>query len=220
MNLWWFNIDDFPAERVEEILHCLPLSFTEEINAYRLFEDRKRKLIARILVKGYFTEDNKGWSWDNWKKDRNGKPFMEGNSFFNISHSGKFVVVAFSSDSSLGVDIEEIKDIEVEPLAKMLHTDEYQYLKSIDFNQSVFYSLWTKKEAFLKALGVGFSKGINQVSTLENRIYFDESEWHFHEITIWANYTGYICMNAPINEVIVTHINYETLNKFITETTI
>ncbi len=219
MDLWWFNIDDLQAEKVQDILHYLPVDLAEEINEYRLLDDKKRKLIAKFLIKGYFTKPDKGWNWDKWEKDVNGKPFIGDHSFFNISHSGKYVVVAFS-DYSLGIDIEEIKSIDVEPLAKMLHTDEYQYLKNNNFNQAAFYSLWTKKEAFLKAIGIGFIDGIDRISILKDPVYFQGSNWHFHEITSWANYTGYICMNPPINEVMITRVNYEALNKFVKDTII
>jgi len=93
-------------------------------------------------------------------------------------------LVAFSPDGDLGVDIEEIKGIDIEPLAEMLPPDEYQYLKNTDFNLYVFYSLWTKKEAFFKATGLSFSNGVNQISMLENPICFHEIKCHFHEIKI------------------------------------
>ena len=81
---------------------------------------------------------------------------------FNLSHSGDFVLVAFSETHEVGIDIERIDSSTdcsaiaagIFPLAihsAWLNTPPKDRL-------NVFYQLWTRHEARIKALGHGFAR--------------------------------------------------------------
>lgn len=211
MNLWYFDIDDFPTDNIDKALSYLPANISNEINRSKFSDDKKSRLIARLLVQKYFLKNKFLWCWGDWKTGENHKPFIENGANFNISHSGKMVVVAFSSEFNIGIDIEEIKNIEVESLSKMLHVDEFEYLKNNNFDQNLFYALWTRKEAFLKAIGTGILNGINHLSIINEPIYFVSTNWYLNEINISENYKCAVCVNTKTNRITIDKINYETL---------
>ena len=90
-----------------------------------------------------------------------GKPALAGHTRlrFNASHSGNLAVFAFSLDCELGVDIEQIRPMpEMREIAERFFCpDEQSELCSLPAHErdSAFYRCWTRKEAFLKALGDG-----------------------------------------------------------------
>ncbi len=72
----------------------------------------------------------------------NDKPKFKNSSLnFSISHSGKYIVVAFDEEEC-GLDIEEMKTRELEPLSKRY---EKEFLTLEDF-----YKFWTNYEAEIK----------------------------------------------------------------------
>lgn len=87
------------------------------------------------------------------------KPFIEcaGRLKYNISHSGGCILLAFSNGCEIGVDIEK-KDESFDALAlvNILHPVERAALLE-NGNVDMFYNIWTAKEAYVKALGKGFS---------------------------------------------------------------
>ena len=89
-------------------------------------------------------------------KNKNGKPKIKG-ICFSISHSKNKLIQAFSFEGNLGVDIEYINTKRrVMALAKRyFHRSEFQWLKTLNLEQSasMFYSLWSRKEAVCKAQG-------------------------------------------------------------------
>lgn len=93
------------------------------------------------------------------KKDENGKPkFQDIEGFhFNISHSGDWVICAFSN-YEIGIDIEKIDEVNLSIAKKYFNIDEYNVLLNINNSadkKSFFYTLWTLKESYLKNLGIG-----------------------------------------------------------------
>jgi 4'-phosphopantetheinyl transferase len=78
---------------------------------------------------------------------------------FNLSHSGSFVVCAISREE-VGVDIEqERSDLNFEMIAEHVFTacDSTAYRKlPQESNSAAFFRLWTRMEAFIKAIGNGF----------------------------------------------------------------
>jgi 4'-phosphopantetheinyl transferase len=78
---------------------------------------------------------------------------------FSISHSGGYAVFAFGKYSRIGVDIEEIRVIhEIDEIVSQYFTprEKAEMLACpIDCRLEKFYRFWTRKEAVLKAQGIG-----------------------------------------------------------------
>jgi 4'-phosphopantetheinyl transferase len=216
MVFWYYNINDFPSEAIDAVLQSFPEKIADEIKRYRIENDRKSRLIARLLVQKYVLEKTNSWNWENWKKQENHKPKIELGPFFNISHSGNMVIVGFSEKSEVGVDIEEIKEIDVASMVNHFHPDEIEYLKKNRNDKELFYMIWTKKEAFLKACGTGIVMGLDQVSVLTDRLFY-EGNWHVKNIDIVPDYKCAICSTDELDEYTIIHIEPGVLTTFIRE---
>lgn len=93
-----------------------------------------------------------------------GKPFVVGvkNVFFNISHSGDYVVCAVS-DRDIGVDIEKRAKARMEVAGRFFHGEEVARLKMLegDKQNQLFFDYWSVKESFLKYIGTGLTRSLN-----------------------------------------------------------
>ena len=76
-------------------------------------------------------------------KRESGKPYCR-DLFFNISHSGDFVLLAVS-DFEIGIDIEKIRDVD-------LKISDRCFEEKVSTKEE-FFSMWTKKESIIKYLG-------------------------------------------------------------------
>jgi 4'-phosphopantetheinyl transferase len=95
-----------------------------------------------------------------------GRPFVTGCTrkvFFNLSHSKGLSVLAFDPDNEIGVDVEKM-DTEFEYMPIVQHSftkNEERYLENSNGkSRQHFYKLWTRKEAFLKAIGIGITENL------------------------------------------------------------
>jgi len=126
--------------------------------AFSLARTRLRQILARYLVcppqKITFTTT------------LNGKPQMIVDMtdplFFNLAHAGRWGLCAVTRVAEVGVDLETISSrLAFEPLARQFFTaDEYGALQRVaeSRRRRQFYRLWTRKEAWLKGKGGGFSE--------------------------------------------------------------
>lgn len=92
-----------------------------------------------------------------------GKPSVLGSAAlrFNVSHSGSLALLAFTRDCELGVDLEQIRPITLMPeIANQFFSkqgaDELMALP-LEERERGFFLCWTRKEAYVKALGHGLS---------------------------------------------------------------
>lgn len=95
-----------------------------------------------------------------------GKPVLDGahresSLRFNASHSGDWAVYAFVQNHEVGVDVEHIKpDFETEGIAERFFSAlEVQTLHALaeEEKPAAFFRCWTRKEAYIKAIGSGLS---------------------------------------------------------------
>lgn len=82
-----------------------------------------------------------------------GKPFFEKGPFFNVSHSGQYIVMAVSN-KDIGVDIEENKEIDMSPLIRIFNEAEAKMIKE----HADFYYLWCAKESLIKCIGSSINR--------------------------------------------------------------
>jgi 4'-phosphopantetheinyl transferase len=80
---------------------------------------------------------------------------------FNLSHSNDLAVVAVAADRDIGVDIEALRPVpEMEEIARRYFSEQeaIDLMRSGgDAREQNFFRIWTRKEAFIKAIGEGLS---------------------------------------------------------------
>ncbi|MDR1408720.1 MAG: 4'-phosphopantetheinyl transferase superfamily protein [Oscillospiraceae bacterium] len=96
---------------------------------------------------------------------KDGKPyFSELPDFhFNISHSGEAVALA-AHDSPIGVDIERLRIPELRIAQRHFTPDEQEYIGG---DPTLFFEIWTKKEAYLKYTGEGLRRELTSFSVMK-----------------------------------------------------
>ena len=133
-----------------------------------------------------------------------GKPWLDarvsGKTIaFNVSHSHGLALVALTLGGRLGVDLEKIRpEVEWQDLAERYFAEaEVRALENRPQGDGLkaFYVCWTRKEAFVKALGAGVSYGLEQ---------FDVSvgpEEDYADLTIRSqdeDAAGWLIKNLPV----------------------
>lgn len=85
---------------------------------------------------------------------------------FNLSHSHELVLYSFSSSRNIGIDVEHIRPMEdLELIAEHnFSTREIAELKKLSSHHKLdgFFNCWTRKEAYIKAIGNGVSFPLQQ----------------------------------------------------------
>jgi len=90
-----------------------------------------------------------------------GKPALRGDAAlrFNVSNSGDLAAFAFTAGCELGVDLERIRSLrDLEAVARRFFApDEIGELMALaeEDRPSGFFNCWTRKEAYIKAVGDG-----------------------------------------------------------------
>ncbi|AUH44681.1 hypothetical protein CXR04_03130 [Streptomyces sp. CMB-StM0423] len=95
-----------------------------------------------------------------------GRPVLErpaGGPEFSLSHGGALVLVAVAP-GPVGVDVEPVKAAPPEPsVVERLHPAERAVVRTAPeaLRSAAFTRLWTRKEAYLKGLGVGLGRALD-----------------------------------------------------------
>lgn len=134
------------------------------------YNDMKSEVLITYFLKKYY-----GIKQDiEYKHGKYGKPYLKNDDiglFFSVSHCNNTWVCCFS-DSEIGLDIENIKRIPTAQLVSKFHLIEKNYVLS-DNREYLdrFWEIWTKKEAYLKFLGVGFHNSLDSFNVFELKTY-------------------------------------------------
>jgi 4'-phosphopantetheinyl transferase len=87
-----------------------------------------------------------------------GKPFVASGPAFNLSHGGGMVLLAFSDEFPVGIDVEPAASGAAwSEVAPRLHPAEHAAVRGASDPAAAFVRIWTRKEAVAKAYGFGFS---------------------------------------------------------------
>lgn len=109
-----------------------------------------------------------GFRWDGscFIKEH-GKPMLpkELGLYFNLSHSGDYVLCAVS-DQEIGADIQRHGKYEDRLAERFFHPEELAYLKEAQDRKQCFYDLWSLKESCIKCTGRGLSTGLERFSVV------------------------------------------------------
>lgn len=182
---------------VEERARAEKFFFDRDRNAYITARGFLRQLLARYL--------HRQPSELQFAYESRGKPFLANPSAdqsanFNVAHSRNTALLAFTAGASVGVDVEFIRtDIASEEIAERYFApQEVAELLALPTEQrsTAFFLGWTRKEAYVKALGDGLQIPLAsfcvsltpaQPATLQST---DSSRWTLRNLSPGPGYAG------------------------------
>jgi 4'-phosphopantetheinyl transferase len=141
----------------------------ERMQRFYFAPDRARFAVAhanlRRILGGYLHQPAAGL---RFRANSFGKPELSsGDSrtslHFSLSHSRSIAVLAVTNGEPVGVDVEDVKPIEAEVADSHFSASERSQLNQLQGDAWLrgFYRCWTRKEAILKAEGVGLSRPLD-----------------------------------------------------------
>ena len=180
MKWYKYDIRDLTNAEYNKWYSLMSEDKQHRVDRFHFVDDKKRTVAGEMLARKAIAE------WCGVAPEsisfgikEHGKPYAKDLAVeFNISHSGEMVVCAVD-DKPIGIDIEQIRPIDL-TVAKRICTDEellYLFGRTStehDFTYTTdteiltrFFELWTAKEAYGKLIGEGI---------LNNRVEFNRTK--------------------------------------------
>jgi 4'-phosphopantetheinyl transferase len=165
IHVWHAELERKPdaVQRLEAVL-----SQEERVRAdrFRFERDRNHFVVARGLLRallGDYLHQSPAslvFSYGPYGKPSLSLPNSSEGLCFNLSHSSGLVVYAVAQERNLGVDVEHVgaRNCAVEDIAERFFSiRERNDLRALppEARDEGFYDCWTRKEAYLKARGMG-----------------------------------------------------------------
>ena len=156
---------------VETLSQFLSESELRKADRLRITKQKQQYLIAqaflRCLLSNYIHEEP---NEIELVQDKFGKPYLniknnQNRVNFNLSHSYDLIAVAICYNSNIGIDVEKVRSGRnfLGIARRFFSSDEFKALHTLppEKRQEAFYRCWTRKEAYLKAIGKGIRLPIN-----------------------------------------------------------
>lgn len=197
------NINIIKDAHISHYLNSLPLFMREEILRFKYFPDQKSRLLSRLMLQESLKDTLASVCLEDWIRDVNNKPIIDNWNKFNITHSSNIVVFAYSTAKLIGIDIERKINLKYENIIEHFHMKEQQFINYDPDPKSRFYEIWVKKEALLKAVGIGIINGLNDFSCVKNIVDYRGERWYLAELQIHPAYTCYLCSLSLDEEIVM-----------------
>lgn len=158
------------------------------------------ELMVRKLIKEFLNIDN---SKIEITSNSYGRPYLKNSTAikFNISYSNDWVVCIMDNED-VGIDIEYIYPIELNYFKNVLSDFERNYLEEEkQGGVDKLFRIWTLKECYLKALGIGLTVPLNKLSfkvndngwVLDSTLLEYDTNFNFKQISFDSNYVISLC---------------------------
>ncbi len=198
-NIWVVRVSENNTIFTKEtLLANLPESLWKRANRYLDNESSLSYIAGRLLLKKALFKNGLSASLlEEIHYSEHGKPsFINHN--FSISHSNWYVVLAFSTAFSIGIDIEKKKNIDLK-LFKYLFT-ELEWKSIIEDENSLerFYWFWVRKEALLKAAGCAL-KDLKQLEVLEHHGLYKGKHYYFESFDFDDDFNGIVAIEEKVD---------------------
>lgn len=148
-----------------------------------------------------------------FQQNKYGKLYLESSPLqFNLSHSHDLGLFVFALDMPVGVDVEFIrKGYEFRDIAQKFFSKEEAaalFALAPEIQEQAFFNCWSRKEAFIKALGVGLFRALDSFSVEVSsnkwgKLRLTDKNWALEAFDPAGSYAGAVVIGA--SEYVVSY---------------
>jgi 4'-phosphopantetheinyl transferase len=215
VHVWRLALDQ-PERVVAEFRETLEANELERASRFHFEKHRRHFMVGRgglrYLLSRYL--DAKPGEF-RFSYGAYGKPALVGEELrFNMSHSHGMALFAVAVDRELGVDVEHVRaDFASEDIARRFFSRaEVATFNALQTDEQVaaFFRCWTRKEAYIKAIGRGLSEPLDafdvtlapgEAAALLRANRGDASRWAMFDIDVGDDYAGALGAEAPVTQI-------------------
>jgi 4'-phosphopantetheinyl transferase len=216
IHIWAVRLDP-PPERVERLGRLLQPDEHQRANRFRFDQHRRQYVVGRGALRtllGAYLEvrpEDVRFSYGPRGKPFLAPPLDAGRLFFNLSNSNELALVGFLRGVEIGVDVEHLRPMpDCEQIAERFFSEsERAVLRGIPrpVKEEAFFNCWTRKEAYLKAVGEGLAAPLDSFAvtlapgepprmlTLEGDA-GRAARWFFHHLRPAEGYLGAVAVEG------------------------
>lgn len=199
IQIWCTNLGHtLPAHLFDYYLRQMPLPIRERLNRQRIRQQKANaSLLGHVLLAEALKCNHMPVGIHDLLYSVEGRPYLNPQIDFNISHSEEYVVCALSTQHRLGIDIEYIKPVELENKSWCFNPQEWQQIQLAPEPIRQFYGFWTQKEAAVKADGRGLSFALSDVTIHGQQVQVAGNFWNVQQISLASDYIVSMAIDQP-----------------------
>jgi 4'-phosphopantetheinyl transferase len=209
---------DVPTARFDELAQWLADDEWQRAKRFHLKRDRSRFIVGRGQLReilGALLDIHPKkfvFSCGEFGKPQIAGPVAAHSLHFNLAHSDSLAVYA-TAKHELGVDLERVRamDQTEQIAARFFSTHEGRCLAVLPAEQRLeaFFSCWTRKEAYIKAIGLGLSDCLVQIEVSFTPLGAAEwlgvprnpPRWFLHSFSPAADFVGALALPQQDSQV-------------------
>ncbi len=218
----WRAFRDDAAPLLAQLAQTLSSDERGKAESFPFFRERNRFVVARGVLRAILSRYLSVAAADiRFTYGEAGKPELattshSGQIRFSVSHCGALAVYGIVRERQIGVDIERVRPFrDVERVAeRFFAASEWAALRRLppELRDEGFFNCWTRKEAFLKAIGVGITHLLSSFAVtlrpgdpaafleLEPNV-ARRTQWKLEHLAPAAGHVGALCVEAPVHSV-------------------
>jgi len=218
VHLWRVSLRH-PPFPIELLYRQLAESEIDRAQRYRFERDRRRFIVARGMLRVILARyTGLAPRHIQFTIHAHGKPSLAQHPHlaFNASDSGEWMALGVTLNRRIGVDIEQIRDgvASMDIAERFFSPREVAALRALppEEQKAAFFRCWTRKEAFIKAIGEGLSYPLHKFDVTLGpdepaQLLFVQEDplapqrWWVLDFPIANDYAGAVMAEQPVETV-------------------
>ena len=204
---------------VEDLASALSPDELHRASRFRFEKNRREFVVSRSALRKILAAYTGVGEVDlTFQYGPNGKPALAGDLNFNVSHASGATLVAISM-STVGVDIEVASKAPPDWQAVAHHfysleDREFIYAQPESERTTGFLKLWTRREAYVKARGLGLDSARSITTVADRLVDEDGRHWVVHSPEFPdSNYIVAVAVATESDKLDVTVFEWEHVGK-------
>lgn len=213
VHVWRISLDQ-PDDRLDRFRRTLDPDELNRASRFHFENHRRHFIVARgflrSVVARYLETQPEAL---RFSYGAYGKPELASEHMlrFNLSHSHEVALLAVALDAEVGVDVEHVRaDFASEEIARRFFSRaEVEVFNALPKEEQVaaFFRCWTRKEAYIKAIGKGLSQALDAFDVtlapgaapaLLRAEDDDASRWLLTDLNAGDGYAAALAIAGPI----------------------
>jgi len=171
------SLDNF--KYIKNKIEKYPKIIQEKLRIYKDLNKIYQRIIGLELLQEAINELklNDKISLNDINYNEYGKPFLTTNFDFSISYTKDCVFLGTCEGGKIGIDAEIWIEKDIKPYEEYFSKKEWKIICSSNQPSKCFFEFWTRKEAFVKAIGIGVYMDLSSFEVIENLIEYNGEKW-------------------------------------------